>query len=707
MSERSGAAANQQWLSVPQVLALAEQHRQAGRLAVAEDLCRQVLRSQPQNAEVLHLLGIVLHQGGNAAAGIESIKQAIAISGNVPLFHCNLGEICRLSGRLEEAVAAGRRALELQPNYPQALNNLGIAHYDREDYEAAAECYRQAVRQDPGFAEAHSNLGNALRAQHKLEDAVAAYNRALQLKPAYADAYNNLGTALRDAKRYAEAETAYRKALALKPQDAPTLNNLALAVMDLQRNEEAAAILARSRTLDPANQRTYVYLGTALREIDRVEEARAAAQTALSLDENDTDALNLFSRILLDQNRLEEAIAFFRNVIARKPDNADAYNNLGNALKELGKAEEAQEAFVKALELMPKATSVLLNLADTKTFKTAEDRDLLTMQEMARDMGALKEDEQMQLHFGLSKAYTDLKQHAEAFRHMLAGNAIKRSKIVYDEAPMLRLFDRIREVFTPELIRANLGLGDPSAVPIFILGMPRSGSTLVEQILASHPKVHAAGEIKDFDSVVKSVRGLDGAIVPYPEFVPTFRAEHFRSMGARYLRRLHAYSQTAAGITNKMPSSFFYTGLIHLALPNARILHTARNPVDTCLSCFSKLFSGHQNFTYELGELGRYYRKYHELMAHWRDVLPPGAMLDVQYEEVVADLETQARRIVAYCGLEWNDACLAFHEAKRPVRTASAMQVRRPIYKSSVGRWEPYKDVLKPLLEELPQEATA
>jgi sulfotransferase family protein len=262
-------------------------------------------------------------------------------------------------------------------------------------------------------------------------------------------------------------------------------------------------------------------------------------------------------------------------------------------------------------------------------------------------------------------------------------------------------------VASAELIRNKAGLGDPTDVPIFILGMPRSGSTLVEQVLASHPKVFGAGELKDFDQVVKTVFGPDGAVVAYPEFLPSFGAEHLRRMGAQYLRRLRQHSADAPRITNKMPSSFFYTGLIHLALPNARIIHTMRNPVDTCLSCFSKLFSGEQNFSYDLGELGRYYRKYTELMEHWRHALPPGVMLDVQYEEVVEDFETQARRIVAHCGLEWDEACLAFHKNKRPVKTASALQVRRPIYQSSVGRWLPYKDQLEPLLRELPIEQPA
>ncbi|HTS92288.1 MAG TPA: sulfotransferase, partial [Stellaceae bacterium] len=599
--------------------------------------------------------------------------------------------------------AAGRRALELQPNYPQALNNLGIANYDREDYEAAAECYRQAVQQDPSFAEAHSNLGNALRALKKLDEALAAYGRAIELKPAYADAYNNLGTCLRDAKRWLEAEIAYRKALALKPTDPATLNNLALVLMDLQRNDEAASILTRSIALDPANQRSYVYFGSALREIDRLNEAQSAAETALKLKENDTDALNLLGRVMIDQNRLEEAVVFFQGMTEREPEQAaEAYNNLGNTYKELGRSDAAMEAYHKALELVPKASGVYLNLSDTKTFKAEDDPDLLVLEEMARGIDTLNEDEQMQLHFALAKANMDLKRHGEAFHHLLLGNALKRGKTAYDEGPTLQLFDRIRTMASRELIHSHLGEGDPSPVPIFILGMPRSGSTLVEQILASHPKVHAAGEIKDFDSVVKSVRGPDGAVMPFPDFLPTLSAQHLRSLGAEYLRRLRSLAPSAERISNKMPSSFFYTGLIHLALPNARILHTPRNAVDTCLSCFTKLFAGSQSFTYDLAELGRYYRKYHELMAHWRSVLPEGAMLDVQYEDVVADLETQARRIVAFCGLEWDDACLAFHESKRPVKTASAMQVRRPIYKSSVNRWEPYKDLLKPLLQELP-----
>jgi tetratricopeptide (TPR) repeat protein len=705
--EQAGAAAGKTFMTLRDVVALAEQKRAAGLIGEAEGLCRQVLQSFPKNAPALHLLGIIVHQLGNAPAGIELLQQAVAANGDVALYHTNLGEMLRLAGRAKEAVAEGRRAIELDPNHPSALNNLGIAYFDTEDYEAAEQCYRRALALDPNFAEAYSNLGNALRTTKRLDEAVVAYNRAIALRPNYAEAYNNLGTALRDQKKAAESEPVYLKALALKPEDPSTLNNLALALMELDREEEAVQILTRSSALDPRNGRTCVYLSSALFSLERMEEAAAALQRALALVPDDPDAHNLHGRILLDESKPEQAVASFRTAIAKKPDMVDAHNNLGNALKELGRVDEAMEAYYTARRIEPKATAVFINLVDAKSFKSADDPDLVAMEELAKELPSMSEDDQMQMHFSLGKAYGDLKRYGDSFEHMLQGCAIKRTKIDYAEKDTLWLYDRIREVMSPELMRSKAGGGDPTDVPIFILGMPRSGSTLIEQVLASHPKVFGAGELKDFDKVVKTVHGPDGNVIAYPEFVPSFEAAHFRRMGAQYLRRLRDYSADAPRITNKMPSSFFYVGLIHLALPNARIIHTMRNPVDTCLSCFSKLFSGAQDFSYDLGELGRYYRKYAELMEHWRQVLPPGVMLDVQYEEVVEDFETQARRIVAYCGLEWSDACLAFHENKRPVKTASALQVRKPIYQSSVGRWLPYKDQLEPLLRELPIEQPA
>ncbi len=237
------------------------------------------------------------------------------------------------------------------------------------------------------------------------------------------------------------------------------------------------------------------------------------------------------------------------------------------------------------------------------------------------------------------------------------------------------------------------GLGDPSPVPIFILGMPRSGSTLVEQILASHPQVLGAGELRTLDRLVHQGGGI--------EALATLQAEDCRRLGERYLADLRSLPAGKTRITDKMPGNFMYVGLIQLILPHAKIIHTMRDPVDTCLSCFSRLLSVGHHFSYDLAELGRYYRHYRELMDHWRSVLPAGTMLDVAYEDVVDDLEGQTRRMLEYLGLPWDERCLSFHKTVRPVVTASSVQVRRPLYRSGVARWRQYEAHLGPLLAEL------
>ncbi len=385
---------------------------------------------------------------------------------------------------------------------------------------------------------------------------------------------------------------------------------------------------------------------------------------------------------------------------------------MGNVLKELGRLDEARDAFIHSLRLDPTVTGVYVNLADSMTFAPG-DPHLAAMEALAAKTDGLSKTERVHLDFALGKAYADLRDYRRSFTHLEQGNAGKRAAISYDEGAALALFDRIEAVFTPELIAAKSGGGDPSPMPIFVLGMPRSGTTLIEQIIASHPLVLGAGELRCLNDVVLSVRGPDGQTLPYPEFMPALDAAALAQIGAHYVAAVRklalAKSPVADGasgggaehITDKMPSNYYFLGLIHLALPNAKIIHTVRDPVDTCLSCFSKLFSAEQNHTYDLGELGRYCRRYERLMAHWRRVLPADSFLDVPYEEVVADLEKAARRIIAHCGLPWDDRRLAFHKTQRPVRTASATQVRRPIYKSAVGRWRVYEEQLAPLLAAL------
>ncbi len=671
---------------------------QAGRLAPAEQLCRDILRVQPNHAAALHLWGIIAYRANNLPAAIELIRRAIAADGTVAHYHCNLGEMCRLAGQTDAALAAGRAALAIDPGLAQAHNNVGIVYYERDAFDDAIAHYRRATALSPGYAEAWSNLGNAFRAQKKNEDALAAYRRACELRPGYADAISNMGTTLRDAGRFDEAEAAYRRALALKPNDPNILNNLALLLKDSEQLDEAAALLSRSLSADANNVKTLIYFVLVRVEQKIVSEAEIAAQRALTLAPDDAEVINAMGLVRYEQQRPEEALALFRQALVIKPDLAETHNNIGTILKEDGNLTEARERLNRAIELDPHQINYYFNLADMKKF-VAGDSDLMAMERLSRD-GSLPQAARVRLNFALAKAYDDIGRFDDAFRHMQEGNRQKRSRIAYDEKQALEQFDRIRASFDRGLLARKPG-GFHSDVPIFVLGMPRSGTTLIEQILAAHPAVHGAGELTDFGRLANQISDANGNLCRYPDDVAGLSDDQLRNLGKDYVGRLRRLSPDAPRITDKMPGNFVFVGLIHMALPDARIIHVRRDPRDTCLSCYSKLFSAPQDFTYDLAELGRYYRQYDSLMTHWRETLPRGRMFEVRYEDVIADLETWARRIVHHCGLDWDAACIAFHEVRRPVRTASASQVRQPIYRSSEGRWRNYGDNLESLLAAL------
>ncbi|MBV9552788.1 MAG: sulfotransferase [Alphaproteobacteria bacterium] len=467
-------------------------------------------------------------------------------------------------------------------------------------------------------------------------------------------------TQLHQRGRLAEAEGLYQEVLHSDPRSFEALHNAGL--IRLQSGDYGAAIrlIQRALAVNPQSVEAYNNLGGALQAL----------------------------------NRQEESLAYYQRALAINPNFADGHNNLGAALKALGRMEEALAAFERAVALAPDRAAFYRNLVDTRPV-TADDPCLERMQRLAERMQRMNEEGQTQLHFALAKAYSDIGQHERSFRHLVAGNALKRRNVAYDEGNTLGAFARTRRVFTPELMQAKSGMGHHSPLPVFILGMPRSGTTLVEQILASHPAVFGAGELLDFEALVNNLPGR------FPDVAAGLQQTHLTQFGERYAKRLAAIAPAARRVTDKMPANFRFAGLIHLALPGARIIHTRRDPVDTCLSCFSILFMGSQPHTYNLGELGRYYRAYDRLMAHWRAVLPQGVMLEVQYEDLVGNLEGQARRMLAHCGLDWDPACLDFHKTERPIRTASALQVRVPIYRSSVRRWRPAEQTLFPLLDGL------
>jgi tetratricopeptide (TPR) repeat protein len=474
--------------------------------------------------------------------------------------------------------------------------------------------------------------------------------------------------ALQSQGNLAEAEKIYLGLLKQNPGHFGTLYNLAAAMISMEQPAKAELLLQKAVRREPNSAAAHTLLARALQLLDRYDEALKRARRAIALDTG----------------------------------YAEAYAILAQGLAELGRYDEARLALARAIELAPDRPGPYYQWGFLTRW-TADDPRLAGLNALAQKLPSLPVDQQVQVHFSLAKAHADFGDVERAIRHQIDGGALQRRMLVYDEAASLGEMVETCRTLDAEWVLRHSDVGDPSPLPVFILGMPRSGTTLVEQILASHPEVHTLGERVLFDGALAQICGMPAVPRSLAQMAARWSDADLRRLGALYLETARRDApETAMRITDKLPENFQYIGLIHAALPNARIIHTRRDPVDTCLSLFSILFSGSgAPYSYDLAELGRYYRAYEKVMEHWRNVLPVGAMLEVQYEDIVDDLERQARRIVAYCGLEWNDACLAFHEADRPVRTSSHAQVRQPIYRSSVGRPRPPRDLLAPLLAAL------
>ncbi|HVC61286.1 MAG TPA: sulfotransferase [Acetobacteraceae bacterium] len=464
------------------------------------------------------------------------------------------------------------------------------------------------------------------------------------------------------------AEKIYRAILKQYPKHFQTLSNLGTVLLVAERMEEAVPFLRKALNQDPNAPVVHTQLAWALGLLDRHEEALERAGRAIALH----------------------------------PELPGAHATLAQLLANLGRYAEAMGALGRAIELAPDQASYYCHWGHIARW-TPDDPRLAGLEALAQKAASLPPSEQVALNFALAKADEDCGNIERAFRRQIEGGALQRRLFRYDEAATLRELDDLCRALDAGWMAGHQGAGDPSALPVFVLGMPRSGSTLVEQILASHPKVRALGERLIFVDALARICGTPTVPASLAQRAARWPDADLRRLGALYREAVRrAVPADTARIIDKLPANFRYAGLIHAALPNARIIHTRRDPVDTCLSVFSILFSGlAQLHSYDLGELGRYYRAYEKVMAHWRDVLPAGVMLEVQYEAVVDDLEGQARRIVSHCGLEWDDACLEFHKSNRPVRTISHAQVRQPIYRRAVGRQRPPRHLLLPLLEAL------
>jgi len=686
-------------LTVPEALGAAHRALANGQLQQAEVICLQLLQASPENAEALHILGLIAHRVGKLDVAINLLQRAVKSNDTVATYQSNLCEMLRQARRPDLAEPHGRRAVELDPKSPGALNNLAIALQEQEKLEESLPFFKRALKQNPRFAECHSNLGNTYKKMRKNPEALEEYRAALAINPRYPEALSNMAVVMSSMGDYQKALELAEQAVRLNPRYAEGFNNLAIALNALEQWDKSLIASEKSIALRPDYAEAYASLANTLKEMGRLNAALNTVEKAVSLKRNG-EILGVYGLVLHHLGRGEEAEKIYREAVELDPKRAESRNGWAHALTELRRNDEAIEQFHKAAELdADTAPSYYFNLAFAKKFK-AGDEDIARMEAMLAKLsdGPRRNEHASQLNYALGKAWQDLGDYERAWNHFSAGAKLKRSTISDASiATTEKLFGRIMEVFNEESIKKLEGLGDSSAQPIFIIGMPRSGTSLVEQILASHPDVFGAGELPDISVVSASIIGSDNRSFPFPEYLPVLDEKALKQMGATYLQRVNARIPEAKRFTDKMPANFFFLGLIHLMFPNARVIHCKRNPLDNCVSLFTTLFTAHQDFSYDLTDLGRFYKHYEELMAHWRKVLPEGSFLDVVYEDTVEDLESQARRILEFCGLPWDDACLAFHETKRAVRTASIQQVRQPIYKTSVERWRRYETHLAPL----------
>jgi len=606
----------------------------------------------------------------------------------------------RRQKRLGESAALLEKALAQAPDHPGLHTELGRTLLVADQLATAAVHLDLAAKARPADAAVHLDLGLLRRRQHDPEGARVAFARALELDPGNAAAALNLAGALRALKQPEAALATLESLLVRQPDIKPALLEKAELLQDLGREQEALDFIDPLMHGKSVTVRLFDQWLVLMRRFGRAQEVVARMRELTLAQPLKVEFWLALGQSLTLIGRTDEAYAAYMEAHRLLPGNPRILFDLGVAERFRGNIEAAKEWVGQSLALKPDNPQGLRMFGIEHRYHYG-DEAFRRLNTVAARIDTLPPKERVQLHYGLGKAFDDVEELETAFAHYAEGGRQHRKLVPYDEKAQVVL-TRFIHALTPAVFESQPEPGFRSELPVFVLGMPRSGTSLLEQVLASHPAVFGAGELKLVSQVLQGIRvgrvRLDlqvkgfweeGANVPIAE------------RGKRYVEEIENLAPPGTQrIVDKMPGNFTYVGLIHMMLPDARIIHARRHPVETCLSCYRLLFTEGHDWSYDLRELGRYYRRYWDIMKHWRQTLP-GRMLEVRYEDMVNDFETQARRIIDYLGLEWNEACLSFHETERAVRTASASQVRKPIYTTSTNRWRKYEQHLGPLLEEI------
>lgn len=632
----------------------------AGDAPGADALCAGALTQRPDDVNLVALRGAILLRLQRHAEAERCLRQAIALAPRFAKPAEDLGVLLLEQGRAEEAIAWLDHALALD-------ESLAVAHFTR---------------------------AKALAATGDAEAAEAAFARAFELSP-NRKLVSQAVLAQRES-RFAEAERLCRRVLQAEPDNVDALRLLAACALGAGRTAEGERLLRHAVALAPDYHGALLDLGRLLKEQEHLSEAQACFERVITLSPANPQAHFLFAATLAPRGRSADAADAYARALDLQPRNAAAWLGLGHVLKTLGRTAEGIAAYRRCIELKPANGEIWWSLANLKTYRFSE-ADVRHMRDCAEAADA-DPVSRVNFLFALAKSAEDAGDFAQAWRDYSAANAAQRLLVSHDPVQAEVMNTALMEVFDAAFFAARRGWGEPDRAPIFVLGLPRAGSTLIEQILASHSAVEGTGELP-YIGRIASALGRDAAPSTYPEAARDIDAARAGRLGAEYLRRAAAHRHTDRPyFVDKMPNNFPNVGLIHLLLPNARIIDARRHPLDACVANYRQLYAKGQAFSYDLGELGEYWLQYEKLMQHWDTVLP-GRVLRVCHEELVTDLEAGIRRILNWCDLPFEPACLRYWETERAVRTPSSEQVRQPPYTDSIGQWRRYEQHLGELRE--------
>ena len=570
----------------------------------------------------------------------------------------------------------------------------------QERYQDAERLYREVLAMAPDHADANHFLGLLAHQTGRPTLAVELMERSLAISPNNAGFLNNLGGVLQEQGALQKAVDILQRAIAVQPGYADAWHHLALALERMQLHAQAVVCWERAVKLAPGLVSAWLALGDTLWNLGQLDAAIDAYEKARQFAPDDARVLSQLGCVLVERGLTERGLQMLDAAIRHTPESAHAHFQMGQACVALGRFREAAARLRRALALQPDLYAAYTALAGISALK-CNDPEVKALQRMADDARWSNPADGVAVYFALGKLHQQQQHYDVAFRYFLQGNRLQRQQVRYSTAAQRANFDLAKSTFGGEFQHRHAAAGLADRLPIFIVGMPRSGTSLVEQILASHPEVHGGGELQLIHEGLRKQYGT--FLSDRDELLALGRLadEELRELAQQCLDRLHTLNPRATRVTDKRPANFALLGLLHVLFPHAVIIHCRRDPLDTCVSCFFTQFQPGQEYAYDLTELGEYYREYQRCMTYWHQLLPVGRIYEVHYEKLITDFETEARGLVAHCGLEWHADCANFHTNPRQVATASAYQVRQPLYHSAVGRARSYRRHLGPLFKAL------